>query len=345
MRANTYTGLTTVSAGVLSIQKAQALGGTTTGTTVTGGATLQIQGGITTAAEPLTLNGGGDNSTNGALESVSGANTYAGLITLGSSARINNDDAVNAFTISNGGTITGTGDLTVGGAGNTTIASSIGTTGGFIKDGAGTVTLTGSSLTYPGQTIIKAGTLMAVGAGGQPLFTGNGLDIQGGQAVWDFTGVTTPGAVDPVVEYEVQQSYLNNWAIDLTHPAGSTTANADYLANGSSATHALGWTDTVVGGHNLLTVMYTLYGDTDLNGTVNGADLNTLLSNYQQTGVYWAQGDFDYNGTVNGADLNILLSNYQQHLSVGAAVPEPSTLLLAAAGLLGLLAYAWRKRS
>ena len=39
-----------------------------------------------------------------------------------------------------------------------------------------------------------------------------------------------------------------------------------------------------------------------------------------------------------------VLSNYHQHLSVGAAVPEPSTLLLAAAGLAGLLAYAWRKR-
>ena len=58
----------------------------------------------------------------------------------------------------------------------------------------------------------------------------------------------------------------------------------------------------------------------------------------------WCQGDFNYDGTVNGADLNIVLSNYNQHLSVGAAVPEPSTLLLAAAGLAGLLAYAWRKR-
>ena len=150
--------------------------------------------------------------------------------------------------------------------------------------------------------------------------------------------------MEPLVEYELQQSYLNHWAIDPTHPAGSTTANADYLANGDSATHALGWTDTVVGGENLLTVMYTLYGDADLNGTVNGADLNTVLSNYNQTGMYWSQGDFDYDGTVNGADLNMVLSNYNQHLSVGAAVPEPSTLLLAAAGLLGLLAYAWRKR-
>ena len=97
-------------------------------------------------------------------------------------------------------------------------------------------------------------------------------------------------------------------------------------------------------GDNLLTVTYTLCGDADLDGTVNGADLNTVLSNYNKTGKYWSQGDFNYDGTVNGADLNMVLSNYNQTVSVGAAVPEPSTLLLAAAGLLGLLAYAWRKR-
>jgi hypothetical protein len=106
----------------------------------------------------------------------------------------------------------------------------------------------------------------------------------------------------------------------------------------------LGWTDTVVGGEQLLTVMYTLYGDTNLDGTVNGGDLNTVLSNFNKTGLSWAQGDFDYNTTVNGADLNTVLSNFNQHLSVTGAVPEPSSLLLLAAGLAGLLAYAWRKR-
>ena len=71
-----------------------------------------------------------------------------------------------------------------------------------------------------------------------------------------------------------------------------------------------------------------------------------MLSNYNQAGTTWSMGDFNYDGAVNGADLNIVLSDYNQTLSVqaGAAVPEPSTLVLAAAGLAGLLAYAWRKR-
>ena len=44
-------------------------------------------------------------------------------------------------------------------------------------------------------------------------------------------------------------------------------------------------------------------------------------------------GDFNGDGTVNGTDLNVVLSNYNQSAGVDAAVPEPSTLLLAAAGL------------
>ena len=39
----------------------------------------------------------------------------------------------------------------------------------------------------------------------------------------------------------------------------------------------------------------------------------------------------------------MVLSNYNQHLSIGAAVPEPATLLLLATGLLSLLFLAWLK--
>src|SRR5213075_3023624 len=86
--ANTYSGLTTISAGVLNIQNNTALGTTAAGTSVTSGAALQIQGGITVGAEALTLSGTGI-SSDGALRNISGANSYAGDITLGSAIRIN----------------------------------------------------------------------------------------------------------------------------------------------------------------------------------------------------------------------------------------------------------------
>jgi hypothetical protein len=86
-----------------------------------------------------------------------------------------------------------------------------------------------------------------------------------------------------------------------------------------------------------------LLGDANGDGTVNGADLNTVLSNYNHTGQTWAHGDFNGDGTINGADLNAVLSHYNQHVSVGAAATEPSAVVLLAIVAISLLCYAWRR--
>src|SRR4029077_3073991 len=102
--ANTYTGTTTVNAGVLNIQNATALGTTASGTTVNSGAAVQIQGGIAVGAEALALNGGGISSS-GALRNISGNNSWSGNVTLGSASTIGSDS----------GTLTLSGTLTNGG--------------------------------------------------------------------------------------------------------------------------------------------------------------------------------------------------------------------------------------
>ena len=60
-----------------------------------------------------------------------------------------------------------------------------------------------------------------------------------------------------------------------------------------------------------------LPGDATVDGMVNGADLNAVLSNYNKAGVPWVQVNFYGNGTVNGADLNVVLSNYNATLPSG----------------------------
>ena len=302
---NSYAGDTTVSAGTLAYGADNVIpnGAGKGNVAVNTGAKLDLAG------HNATINGLNDGEGGGGTVD----NTIASAVTL----TVGANDATSAFS----GTITNT-------AGTLSLT----------KVGTGIVTVSGS-LSYGGRTTIQAGTLKAVGAGGIGLIASNGgLDIQHGQAVLDYTGLTDPITLDPIANTLMQDAHANGWVIDSDHPIGSTTAAADPLI------HALGWTDTVVDGRTVLTVMYTLCGDANLDGVVNGADLNTVLSNYNKTGMYWSQGDFNYDGTVNGADLNMVLSNYNQSVSVGAAVPEPSTLLLAAAGLAGLLAYAWRKR-
>jgi hypothetical protein len=93
-----------------------------------------------------------------------------------------------------------------------------------------------------------------------------------------------------------------------------------------------------------------LPGDANQDGFVDGADLNTVLSNYNSSGMDWAHGDFNGDGVVNGADLNLLLSDFNQNNGIYGlygppgggsalmmAVPEPDmgwlVLGLAAASL------------
>ncbi len=179
---NSYTGATTVSAGVLNIQSATALGSTASGTTVLTGATLQLQNNITVGAEALTINGTGASGQNGALVNVSGTNNYGGLLTLGSASTISSDSGT--LNLTNSGTITGSGfDLTLTGSGNGNITSIIGTgSGALIKSGSGTWTLN-SANTYTGLTTITAGTLTE---GVSNAISTGGLTVNGATAVFDL---------------------------------------------------------------------------------------------------------------------------------------------------------------
>jgi autotransporter-associated beta strand protein len=202
---NNYTGLTTISVGTLNIQNSSALGGIASGVSITSGAALELQGGITVGAEALTLRGTGI-SSGGALRNISGNNTYGGLITLGAASRINSD--AGTLTLNNASPITGTFALTVGGSGDTAISSVIATTtGSLTKDGSGKLTLSGAN-TYTGATTINAGvvniqndTALGTTAGGVSIVAGSALQIQGGITVGAEamtlrgTGISNDGAL------------------------------------------------------------------------------------------------------------------------------------------------------
>lgn len=157
---NGYTGTTTVSAGILNIQNATGLGTTAAGTSVSNGATLQLQGGITVGAEALSLNGGAASGQTGALVNVSGTNTYGGAITVASSSSIS---ALTGSTLNlTGGiikigttaTLTGGGIITLGITG----ISGSSANSDLIVDGA-TVNENVAN-TYNGPTYIRNGGIL-----------------------------------------------------------------------------------------------------------------------------------------------------------------------------------------
>jgi hypothetical protein len=110
-------------------------------------------------------------------------------------------------------------------------------------------------------------------------------------------------------------------------------------------------------------VAYTLLGDANMDGIVNGQDLAILASNYGQSVTGWDQGDFNYDGMVDGQDVILFGDNFNQGISGGASagdaaaldafaaafgislgnVPEPASLGLSMIGAVGILARRRRR--
>ena len=155
--ANTYTGTTTVSTGVVRVQSAAALGDTSGGLSVTSGAGVEIDGLGLVVPEPITsLRGTGFNNL-GALRNLGGNNEWSGAVALGSGGASANSDA-GTLTLS-GGVSGNARPLTVDGGGDTVISAPIATTSGSLtKEGTGILTLSAVN-TYTGATIVNAGTL------------------------------------------------------------------------------------------------------------------------------------------------------------------------------------------
>jgi autotransporter-associated beta strand protein len=305
--ANTYGGQTNVSAGNLQIRNLAALGTTAGKTVVASGAVLSVGGGLTgTINEPLNLNGTGDG--NGALQAVdSGTNvTFAGAINLVSTSGI-------------------------GGTAHIAVSSVVAGSSGLTKYGTNHVDLTGAN-TYTGATTVASGTLELAAAAQNVVFNLGGADVQGGKLVFDYNGASSPAA-----------TILNLLKADYD----GGLWDVGQLKNTTAATTGLtlGWLDN---GSSTVTVMATYAGDLNLDGIVNDQDLNTWMS-YAGTGTTWQTGDVNYDGVVNGLDLDLLKASVGlPQLAAATAgvvgVPEPGTLALLAVSLLGLAAYAWRKR-
>ena len=206
-QASLYTGVTRVHQGVLRLMSATSSGTTGGGINVQNGAAVELANNITVGAEPINSLVGTGVSNGGALRNIaSNSSTYGGAITLGEGgARINSDSG--GALILTGGVVTGssagvvggsafssTADLTIGGAGSTTVqTTAISGYGKVIKDGAGTLTLSAAN-TYTGATAITGGTLALSGSGS--INTSKGITINGSGA--QFLTGSSAAVVAPI---------------------------------------------------------------------------------------------------------------------------------------------------
>jgi len=227
---NTYTGLTTIGQGIIRVKHANGLGATSSGTVVSDGASMQLDGGVTLAAEPITLNGTGGGS--GALRNMTGTNTVTGAITLGTPAvRMNSDAGVLAIS----GSVANPIGLTFGGVANHEVSGSISGTSFVTKDGTGSLSLRGNN-SYGGLTTVSLGKLFVESANalgstsmGTTVNAGASLQVRGGVTV-AAEPLTINGSMLAGDGALASTSGVNTWTGAVTLGSTATvSADADEL--------------------------------------------------------------------------------------------------------------------
>jgi hypothetical protein len=99
----------------------------------------------------------------------------------------------------------------------------------------------------------------------------------------------------------------------------------------SNSSYGLGYADAADAGNpaglqsGQIEILYTLLGDANLDGKVNGADFAIVASNFNTAVTGWDQGDFNYDEKVNGSDFAFLAANFNQGSQIAVAAAAPAT--------------------
>ena len=352
--ANTYSGVTTVSGGVLNIQNNGALGTTAGNTSLGTGTTLQIQGGLSNVPENFTVNGG-------TIENVSGNNTLTGIIT--KSGVLYLKSTAGKLTLQ--GNIDGSNNsVYLQGAGDGEISGVISIAFSVTKTDNGTWVLSGPN-TYTTATTVSGGTLIyqnTYASNSHTISSGAALEINvasgtrdsatttfngtgtlrktgGGELIWGSAPATFAlgsGALIDVASgnfyggSNANEVWTNNKS-DLNVASGATfkTVEANVRLNKITGTGTIGTGFNGAGYANL--TIGVDGGSSQFDGVIANTDNNSsYVGNLVKagSGVITLTGANTYTGvtTLSGGILNVAtLSNYGVAGSLGKRASDAST--------------------
>jgi fibronectin-binding autotransporter adhesin len=364
---NTYTGTTAINAGALRANNGAGLpssrflnlnGGVleSNGTASvsftralgTSGSTFQFTttgGGFSAGQAPMNVNIGGSGAS---VTWGTSGNVIKGTLKFGSTTAANVTTLVNPVALGSSTYTVQVDDNPYSSADYAVMSGAISGTGGLTKTGAGKLVLSSASSSYTGATNVNAGLLAAVGASidgtiavnsGGVFSPGNSIGSattgaatwnNGGRYFWEISNATGTAGT--------------NW--DLWSVSGGLTAYSTFTISAvtESSDGVAGLMSNFV---NTNSYQWLLASTT----TAMSSTLTSLLafdgSSFQNaispTGRFYFTESGDYKSLyLNYAPTGG--SGLMAPPAGGPAVPEPGTLAMLAAGLFGLLVFAWRKR-
>lgn len=288
--------------------------------------TLTVTG--TAANTPYTVTLGSTNVTGSNSFAVSNNGSGAGVVNLGGL----NDSGVPASL-----QFSGTGTFNLVAAGNLSSASTV-----TIAAGATLVVKSDTALGTNGIAITNSGNLIVDANQAIAQISGNGSLVIGNGATANTLQLVPSSAVSSVPSLTINSMAsldITNNSMLISYGSGPDPIATirQYLASGynggawngaginssyanAGSTYAVGYADGADGvvsnlGSQQILIRYTLYGDANLDGVVNGTDFTILAANFNKSAPNWDQGDFNYDGTVNGADFLLLAENFDQAAS------------------------------
>jgi autotransporter-associated beta strand protein len=367
---NTYTGTTTVSAGTLQANNAAGLNNSSFlsldgGVLQSNGATsVSFTRGLATSGAgkfQFTANGGGFSAGSAAMNvnigGASGTVTWGttvgsnivGTLKFGSTTAANVTTLANPVALGSSARTVQVDDNPYSTADYAVMSGVLSGTGGITKTGTGKLVLTGAN-TYTGATTVNAGLLAATGTAAHAAITVNsggafspGISVGSattGAATWNNGGkysfeidsaTGTQGTNWDLWSITGNLSDTSTFTVSaLTESSNGVLGQMPNFNNANTYQWLLASTSGTMPS-NLISLL-TLDGSSFQNALAStGRIFLSESSNYKS--LY-----LNYSPTGGNGHAFAMMSG------VGAPVPEPGTLALLAAGLAGLLAYAWRKR-
>jgi hypothetical protein len=182
----------------------------------------------------------------------------------------------------------------------------------------GSITLNGGTLTFASGTGVSIVSSLVVNSNATVNLVNNTLLI-------DYAAGSDPIAT--IAGY-LKTGYNNGAWNGLGIDSSAAASNPGY---------ALGYADGKDGvvsnlASGEIEVAYTLYGDANLDGVVNGSDFSIVAANFGLGVTNWDQGNFNYGDSVNGSDFSLLAANFGLGASGAALVlPAPAVVFSTAA--------------